>query len=113
MKYIKDMKDGDRVSDIYLCKSRHSAVTRNGKAYDNVTILDKTGSMDAKVWEPNSAGIEDYDVLDFIEVFGDVSTFTNRREKFLKIGCFLLCGLYLGFGFEDELLYFALFFLVI
>ena len=45
MKYIKDFKDGDRVSDIYLCKGRNSAVTRNGKPYDNVVLLDKTGTL--------------------------------------------------------------------
>ena len=43
MKYIKDLKDGDRVFDIYLCKHKQSAVTKNGKAYDNVILQDKTG----------------------------------------------------------------------
>lgn len=84
MKYIKDYKDGDRISDIYLCKSKHSALTRNGKAYDNVTLLDKTGTIDAKVWEPNSAGIEDYDTLDYIEVVGDVTTFNGALQVNIK-----------------------------
>ena len=84
MKYIKDFKDGDRVSDIYLCKGKNSAVTRNGKPYDNVVLLDKTGSIDAKVWEPNSAGIEDYEVLDFIEVNGDVSTYNGALQLSIK-----------------------------
>ena len=38
MKYIKDLKEGDRVSDIYLCKHKQSAVTKNGKAYENVIL---------------------------------------------------------------------------
>ncbi|MBQ9333442.1 MAG: HD domain-containing protein [Lachnospiraceae bacterium] len=84
MKYIKDYKDGDRISDIYLCKSKHSALTRNGKAYDNVSLLDKTGTIDAKVWEPNSAGIEDYDTLDYIEVVGDVTTFNGALQVNIK-----------------------------
>ena len=45
MKYIKDLKEGDRVFDIYLCKHKQSAVTKNGKAYDNVILQDKTGTM--------------------------------------------------------------------
>jgi len=84
MKYIKDYRDGDRISDIYLCKSKHSALTRNGKAYDNVSLLDKTGTIDAKVWEPNSAGIEDYDALDYIEVVGDVTTFNGALQVNIK-----------------------------
>ena len=57
MKYIKDMQSGDRISGIYLCKSRNAAVTKTGKPYDNVVLQDKTGMIDAKVWEPNSDGI--------------------------------------------------------
>ena len=64
MRYISDFSDGDRISDIYLCKHRQSAVTKNGKSYDNVILQDKTGTIDAKVWDPNSSGIEDYDILD-------------------------------------------------
>ena len=52
MKYISELKEGDHISDIYLCKSRNSAVTRNGKPYDNVILLDKTGSIDAKYGNP-------------------------------------------------------------
>ncbi|MBO4899240.1 MAG: HD domain-containing protein [Lachnospiraceae bacterium] len=84
MKYISELKEGDHISDIYLCKSRNSAVTRNGKPYDNVVLLDKTGTIDAKVWEPNSAGIEDYDPLDYIEVNGDVTTFNGALQVSLK-----------------------------
>ena len=41
MKYIKDYKDGDRVFDIYFCKYKSSAVTKNGKNYDNVIVKKK------------------------------------------------------------------------
>ena len=37
MKYIKDYKEGDRFFDIYLCKFKQSAVTKNGKAEDTVS----------------------------------------------------------------------------
>ena len=84
MKFIKDIKEGDRISDIYLCKSRNSATTRNGKPYDNVVLLDKTGTIDAKVWEPNSAGIGEYDVLDYIEIFGEVSSFNGALQVSIK-----------------------------
>ena len=69
MKYIKDYKDGDRFFDIYLCKFKQSAVTKNGKPYDNVILQDKTGTMDAKIWDPNNPGICDFDALDYVEVY--------------------------------------------
>lgn len=84
MKYIKDYKEGDRVFDIYLCKHKQSAVTKNGKPYDNVILQDKTGTVDAKVWDPNNAGIDDFDTLDYIEVYGDVTSFQGALQVNVK-----------------------------
>ena len=84
MKYIKDYKEGDRVFDIYLCKHKISAVTKNGKPYDTVVLQDKTGTIDAKVWDPNNAGIAEFDSLDYIEVYGDITSFQGVLQVNVK-----------------------------
>ena len=84
MKHIRDLKEGDRVFDIYLCKHKQAAVTKNGKPYENVVLQDKTGTIDAKVWEPNNPGIGDYDALDYIEVYGDVNNFQGTLQVSVK-----------------------------
>lgn len=84
MKYIKDYKDGDRVFDIYFCKFKSSAVTKNGKSYDNVIIQDKTGTLDAKIWDPNNAGIADFNAMDYIEVYGEVTSFNGALQVNVK-----------------------------
>ncbi len=84
MKYIKEYKEGDKIFDIYLCKHRQSAVTKNGKSYDNLILQDKTGTIDAKVWDPNSAGIAEFDALDYIEVYGDVTSFQGALQANIK-----------------------------
>ena len=84
MKYIKDLKEGDRVFDICLCKHKQAAVTKNGKPYENIILQDKTGTIDAKVWEPNNPGIGDYDALDYIEVYGEVNSFQGVLQVSVK-----------------------------
>lgn len=84
MKFIKDLNDGDRVSDIYMCKHKISAMTKNGKPYESVILQDKTGTIDAKIWDPNSPGIADYDVMDYIEVYGDVISFQGALQVNVK-----------------------------
>lgn len=84
MKYIKEYKEGDRLSDIYLCRHKQSAVTKNGKPYDNVILQDKTGTLDAKVWDPNNAGIEEFETFDYIEVYGDVNCFQGALQVNVK-----------------------------
>ena len=84
MKFIKDLSDGDRVSDIYMCKQRISAVTKNGKNYLSVILQDKTGIIDAKVWDPSSPGIADFEAMDYIDVMGDVSIFNGSLQMSVK-----------------------------
>ena len=84
MKYIKEYREGDRVSDVYLCKHKQSAVTKNGKQYENVILQDKTGTIDAKIWDPNSAGIDEFDALDYIGVYGDVTSFNGALQVNIK-----------------------------
>jgi len=84
MKYLKDYRDGDRVHDVYLCKHKQAAVTKNGKNYLNVILQDKSGTMDAKVWDPNSMGIEEFEPMDYIEVGGDVSSFQSSLQISVK-----------------------------
>ena len=80
MKFINTLREGESVREIYLCKGKRSAETRNGKPYDNLILQDKTGTLDGKVWDPNSGGICDYDEMDFIEVFGDIISYNNQLQ---------------------------------
>ncbi len=84
MRFINTLKEGDTIRSIYLCKGKRSAETRNGKPYDNLILQDKTGTLDGKVWDPNSGGIADYDEMDFIEVFGEVVSYNNMLQLNIK-----------------------------
>lgn len=84
MKYIETFREGERVSGIYLCKSRQSALTKAGKAYENVVLQDKTGTADAKIWDPNSQGIAEFDSLDYIDIVADVTSFQGQIQLNVK-----------------------------
>ena len=84
MRYINTLHEGETIRCIYLCKGKRSAETRNGKAYDNLILQDKTGTLDGKVWDQNSNGIAEYDEMDFIEVFGDVICYNGNLQLNIK-----------------------------
>ena len=84
MKCIKDFKEGDKIFDIYLCKHKTSAVTKNGKPYETATLQDKTGTIEAKIWDPNNAGIADFEAMDYVEVYGDVNSFQGMLQLNVK-----------------------------
>lgn len=84
MKFINELREGSHIQDVYLCKYKQSAVTKNGKSYDNVILQDRTGTLDAKVWEPTSAGIGEFEILDYIYVSGVVNSYNGNLQASLK-----------------------------
>lgn len=80
MKYLNELAEGDRISAVYLCKKAATLTTKNGKEYMSLTLMDKTANTDAKIWEPNSEGISDFDELDYIHVTGDVTVFNGAVQ---------------------------------
>lgn len=84
MRFLNELHEGDRISGIYLCKQKQTAMTKNGKPYENVILQDKTGVMDGKIWDPNSLGIDDFDSLDYIDIMGDVTSFAGAMQLNIK-----------------------------
>ncbi len=84
MKYIEALREGDRISEIYLCKQKTSALTKAGKAYESLILQDKTGTLDAKIWDPGSQGIDDFDSLDYVCVTGDITSFMGQLQLNVK-----------------------------
>ena len=84
MRYIEQFREGMRVSDVYLCKTRQIAVTKNGKEYASVLLQDKTGTIDAKIWDLHSPGIGSFEPLDYVYVDGDVTVFQGANQLNIK-----------------------------
>ena len=84
MKYIESLREGERINEIYLCKGKQSALTKAGKPYDNLILQDKTGTLDAKIWEPGSVGIDEFEALDYIAVMGDITSFQGNLQLNVK-----------------------------
>ncbi len=84
MKFIETFHEGDKINDIYLCKYKQSATAKNGKIYENVIFQDKTGTIDAKIWDPNSSGIEEFGVMNYVFISGDVTNFQGNLQLSVK-----------------------------
>ena len=79
MIYIKDLHEGDSIKGIYLCKSKKTCQKPTGKNYYSLTLQDKTGTLDARVWNLTS-GINNFNAMDYIHVKGKVVFFQNALQ---------------------------------
>ena len=80
MRYIETFREGMRVSDVYLCKTKQIALTKNGKEYGSVTLQDKTGTIDGKIWDLGSPGIGEFGAMDYIFIDADVTMFQGAFQ---------------------------------
>ena len=80
MKYIDTLREGMHTTDVYLCKNKQIAVTKNGKEYGNLVLQDKTGTIDAKIWDLNSPGVGEFETMDYVHVEADVTLFQNSHQ---------------------------------
>lgn len=83
MKYIETLREGGHTSDIYLCKGKQTAKTKNGRTYYSLLLQDKTGTIDGKVWDLNS-GIDNFEALDYIRIEADITCFQNSLQLNIK-----------------------------
>jgi len=49
--YVKDIRAGDRVSDIFLVMEKNLAISQKGNPYLNLKLRDMTGEVDGRVWD--------------------------------------------------------------
>lgn len=82
MRYIGELREGDMVSDTYLCKQKQTLTTKAGKNYYSLLLQDKSGTIDAKVWD--CAGIDYFDSMEYIKVDGQVISFQGGLQLNVK-----------------------------
>lgn len=83
MRFLKDLYDGEMVQEVYLCKQVQTLKTKAGKSYMSMTLQDKTGTLDAKIWELNN-GISHFEAMDYIKVDGQVTSFQGALQLNVK-----------------------------
>ncbi|MEE1313631.1 MAG: HD domain-containing protein [Lachnospiraceae bacterium] len=79
MRLIAEMREGDMISDVYLCKSKQILKTKMGKSYYALLLQDRTGTLDAKIWELNNA-IGHFETMDYIRVEGQITVFQGANQ---------------------------------
>lgn len=62
-----------------MCKTKTSGTSKFGKTYYSLSLQDKTGMIDGKVWELNNA-IGHFEAMDYIMVKGKVTNFQGNNQ---------------------------------
>ena len=79
MRYIQTLREGDHILEHYFCKDKQKMVTKAGKNYFNVTLQDKTGTLNAKIWDLN-AQIHDFSKNQIVKIDAQISSYQGELQ---------------------------------
>jgi len=68
--FIKDIKERDRVNDVFLVARKDMGISKAGKPYLNLRFMDSTGAMDARAWDNAEAMAREFEVGDIVKARG-------------------------------------------
>ncbi|MFQ5428652.1 MAG: OB-fold nucleic acid binding domain-containing protein, partial [Thermodesulfobacteriota bacterium] len=68
--FIKEIKERDKINDVFLVAKKDTGVSKAGKAYLNLSFMDSTGSMEARVWDNAEAIALGFEAGDIVKARG-------------------------------------------
>lgn len=85
-KWIKEFEVGDDIQGYYLIKGMNLKTSSNNKKYLDLILTDKTGEINAKVWDIDDAMISLYKTGDVVKLRGTVTSWQSSLQfKIVKI----------------------------
>ncbi len=78
--FVAEIKDRDTVNSVFLVKDKIMAMAKNGKPYMNLRFMDKSGEVDAKIWDNVDVLDKLFDKDDFVQVRGKASVYLNKMQ---------------------------------
>jgi 3'-5' exoribonuclease len=78
--FVKDLKEKDVVASPFLVKFSAVAVGKNGKPYMNLVFTDKTGDVEARLWEDVNQHIGQAVRDAFVLVEGRCQLYQGRKQ---------------------------------
>jgi 3'-5' exoribonuclease len=82
--WIKDIKEDDQVNGSYLVKVKRVGNTKKGDPFISITLSDRTGDMEARVWENASELSPLFNEGDVVEVAGYASSYRAQVQLTLS-----------------------------
>lgn len=78
--YLKDIKQGEKISSSFLVAEKNMAFSLKGSPYLTVKLKDKTGELDGKVWDNAVEFDQQFKKGDIIAVEGRANTYKNSIQ---------------------------------
>lgn len=78
--YVKELKAQQNVRSVFLVKEKNLHTDKKGNHYISVSLGDKTGQIDGRIFDNAEETFDQFDLDDFVMVKGVIQKFQNRNQ---------------------------------
>lgn len=82
--WVEDIKADTPVNGLYVAKTKRMGVTRNGDPFLSVTLADRSGEIEARIWEKAQAFSSLFNEGDIVAVEGQAGSYRDQTQVTVK-----------------------------
>ncbi|MBN1831036.1 MAG: HD domain-containing protein, partial [Deltaproteobacteria bacterium] len=82
--WVKDIKVDDRISDLYMAKMKRLAMTKKGDPFLSLTLADRSGDIEARMWDRAEEFSSIFVEGDILDVEGHAGSFRGQIQVTLS-----------------------------
>jgi 3'-5' exoribonuclease len=83
-RFVEQLADGDAVEEVYLVVDKQLRANRNGNLYIQADLRDRTGTINARLWNAGDQQFRSFETGDFLFVKGKVQLFQGTLQLILN-----------------------------
>lgn len=77
---VSDLAAGQNIQSVFLVQSKDVRQKKTGDPYLSLVLMDRSGTIDAKMWDNVSGVLDLFETDDFLRVKGETQVYQNRLQ---------------------------------
>jgi 3'-5' exoribonuclease len=83
-KFISELNGGTTIDEIFLVQNKDLRTTKNGSLYIQTQLSDRTGMIDARMWDASTPFFESLGNDTFLRIKGRTEIYQNKIQLIIK-----------------------------
>jgi 3'-5' exoribonuclease len=78
--FVADIRENQPIDSVFMCAAKNHGVTKNGSGYLTLKLLDRSGEIEARVWDRADDLAKAFDKSDYVRVRGQATLYQGRMQ---------------------------------
>ncbi|MCK4620629.1 MAG: HD domain-containing protein [Desulfuromonadales bacterium] len=82
--YVEQIRERDQLESIFLVRDKITAMAKNGKPYMTLKLMDRSGEVEARIWDRVDQFSSYFEKDDFVQVTAKASVYLGKMQLIVQ-----------------------------